>query len=279
MRAKLTKRLVDRIVPAASDVFVWDTVLSGFGMKLTPSGARIYVVQYRLGGRGSLSRRFTIGKRGTLTLDEARSEARKVLGDHAKGQDPVAQKIDARREQIFKLLLITGQRRDEVASMRWRDIDVEQAIWRIPRELNKSRREHVVPLSLLARTILGMCTVESDTLVFPARGNAANHASGFSKAKLRIDRTVVLDPNWRLHDLRRTAASGMARLGAAPHVVEKILNHSSGTISGVAAIYNPHKYLAEKAAALELWSHHVLALTGRKDFPLRKPSGQNSATA
>jgi integrase len=107
--------------------------------------------------------------------------------------------------------------------------------------------------------------------------NGARPVSGFSKAKERLDNHMVQllraefeegrkDPaqaaieGWILHDLRRTAATGMARLNIAPHVVDRILNHVSGTIRGVAAVYNRHAYLQERKAALEAWGRYVKSL-------------------
>ena len=78
----------------------------------------------------------------------------------------------------------------------------------------------------------------------------------FSRAKRRVDQLSGVT-GWRLHDLRRTCVSGMARLGIAPHVADKILNHQSGTISGVAAVYQRHDFLAERQEALERWGIHV----------------------
>ena len=78
----------------------------------------------------------------------------------------------------------------------------------------------------------------------------------FTHAKRRLDQLSGVT-RWRLHDLRRTCVSGMARLGVAPHVADKILNHQSGTISGVAAVYQRHEFLAERRTALDLWGAHV----------------------
>jgi integrase len=83
----------------------------------------------------------------------------------------------------------------------------------------------------------------------------------FSKAKRLLDQLSGVT-GWRLHDLRRTCVSGMARLGIAPHVADKILNHQSGTISGVAAVYQRHEFIAERRAALDLWGAHVSELFG-----------------
>jgi hypothetical protein len=94
-------------------------------------------------------------------------------------------------------------------------------------------------------------------LVFSGDGKTV--FQGYSKAKTRLDRLSGVK-DWTLHDLRRTVVSGMARLGVAPHVADKILNHQSGTISGVAAVYQRHEFLKERERALQLWGDHVQSL-------------------
>ena len=90
--------------------------------------------------------------------------------------------------------------------------------------------------------------------------NETTPVSGFSRAKTRLDALMGDPPEWLLHDLRRTATTGMARLGTAPHVVDKILNHTAGTIRGVAAIYNRYQFEPERKAALEAWARFVESL-------------------
>ena len=155
----------------------------------------------------------------------------------------------------FRLLLVTAQRRDEVASMRWSDINLEQALWTLPRERTKSDRLNELPLSSLAIEILE-AVPRTGEYVFSTTGRTP--ISGYSKAKRRCDKLSGVT-GWRIHDLRRTAASGMARLGIAPHVVEKVLNHANGQISGVAAVYNRHGYTDEKRHALEAWANALTA--------------------
>jgi integrase len=160
---------------------------------------------------------------------------------------------------IQKLLLLTAQRESEVSGMYWSE--VEKRIWTIPRERTKSDRAHVVHLSELAAEIIGALP-RLGTLVFPTRTGSA--ISSFSRAKDRLDslmtaqkREATGDPEaeiagWVLHDLRRTATTVMAeQLKVAPHVADKILNHDSGSIRGVAAIYNRSAYIDERRAALE----------------------------
>src|SRR3954452_705075 len=103
MEAKITKRLVDQVTPAERDLFVWDTGLRGFGLKETPTGSRIYVVQDRMVGRSTLLKRLTIGKHGSpWTADQARTEAEKLLGQVAQGVDPGAE----RKEQLAKAFTV-----------------------------------------------------------------------------------------------------------------------------------------------------------------------------
>jgi integrase len=153
------------------------------------------------------------------------------------------------------LLLLTAQRRGEVTSMRWSDLNFERAVWTVPAAVAKNGRVHEVPLSRTAQDILKRLPrfVGSD-LVFTTTGTTP--ISGFGRVKERLDAMMGVS-DWRFHDLRRTAASGMARIGVAPHVIEKVLNHVSGQISGVAAVYNRHGYFPEKRDALERWAEYV----------------------
>jgi integrase len=180
--------------------------------------------------------------------------------------------------QTFQLLLITGQRRDEVAKMRWEDLDLKSGLWTLPREANKANRLHEVPLSPLALEVLDAAKRTSDTYVFSTNGKTP--ISGFSRSKAKADELAAIHqlqdaghvkptekqiaasmlPDWRLHDLRRTVASNMAKLGVAPHVIEKVLNHSTGANSGVAAVYNRYAYTSEKRMALEVWTQALEAI-------------------
>jgi integrase len=187
---------------------------------------------------------------------------------------------------LFKLLLLTAQRRDEVGGIRWSEIDLDNRIWTLPRQRAKNDRGHEVQLSDAVVDILRSLPRianggnQQDGLVFTTTGRTA--VSGFGNVKKRLDvvmvearrRSALLSedatiPDWRLHDLRRTATTGMARLNIPPHVVDKILNHTGGAIRGVAAVYNRHAYLEERRAALEAWERHVSSLVA--------PAGANVA--
>lgn len=159
---------------------------------------------------------------------------------------------------LVQLLALTGQRRDEVASARWSEVDFDAKVWTLPKERCKNNVAHHVPLSPQALRILENLPriMDDQDFVFTTNGKTA--VSGFSRAKRRLDAALPSDMEpWTFHDLRRTFASGCARLGVAVHVVEAALNHKSGTIRGVAAVYNRYSYNTEKRAALEAWSRFL----------------------
>ncbi len=157
---------------------------------------------------------------------------------------------------LFLILILTAQRRGEVSGMRWDELDFKNKVWTIPKERAKNGKAHMVPLSDEAIKILQSVPrfLHSD-FVFTTTGNTP--VSGHSKIKQRIDAATGVN-GWRIHDLRRTAVSGMASLDVPPHVIEKILNHVSGTISGVVAVYNQYGYDREKRDALNKWATYVM---------------------
>lgn len=157
---------------------------------------------------------------------------------------------------LLKLLLLTGCRLNEVAGMRHGELSEDGETWSIPSQRTKNHREHLVPLPKMARDILKSVDPHGG-LVFTTTGKRP--VSGWSKLKRRLDAETKI-ANWRLHDLRRTAATGMADIGIEPHIIEAVLNHVSGTMAGVAGTYNRAKYLPEKKAALERWANHVESL-------------------
>ena len=155
---------------------------------------------------------------------------------------------------LLKLLLLTGCRREEAAGLRWHELSEDGATWTIPSTRTKNWREHIVPLPSLARAIIaGVQRVEGD-FVFTTTGESS--VSGFSRMKVRLDDLMDIAP-WRIHDLRRTCATGMAQIGIQPHIVEAVLNHVSGSKAGVAGIYNQYSYLPEKTTALARWAAHI----------------------
>ena len=157
---------------------------------------------------------------------------------------------------MVKLLILTGQRRGEVANMTWEEIDFEKRLWTLPRERVKNNRRHEVPLSPEAITVLKQVPRIGDRFVFTTDGKVA--ASDFGKKKRQLTALLPSNmPSFTLHDFRRSAASGMASLGISLPVIEKVLNHTSGSFSGIVSVYQHHNFAAEKRAALEAWGTHV----------------------
>jgi integrase len=174
----------------------------------------------------------------------------------------------------IRLLILTGARRQEVGAMRWSEVDLKPSTWTLPAERAKNGVEHLIPLSAAAATILSNTPRigTTDEFVFTTTGKTA--ISGWSKAKATLD-GQILDlareenphvgpfPHWTIHDLRRTVASGMAGLGISLPVVEKILNHISGSFGGVAGVYQRHSFSVEKREALDRWAAHVAVITNQ----------------
>jgi len=401
-RARINKQTVDAIRPASKDVFVWDDKLAGFGLKATPAGGKVFVFQYRMGGRGAKVRRYTIGKFGPFSPDKARGEAERLAMLVAQGVDPQHQKQERRREAVelafqayldrferdclkvkwksshgdaratldrfavpvlkdkplpnirrsdirdvlapvrdrpasarklfailrrlfnfavaegdiatspldgmepppapnardrwledwelllvwraagalgypfgplIRLLILTGARREEVAALPWEELRQEERLWMLPADRAKNGNANDLHLSSLAyaeiNAIAANKSREDDKwprrgLLFSTTGNSP--VSGFSKAKARLDRAVAnlnkgeaLEP-WKLHDLRRTMATGLQRLGVRFEVTEAVLNHISGARSGVAGVYQRHDWKTEKRAALDAWSAYIEGL-------------------
>lgn len=383
--AKLTKRFIEAQRPMVTTIF-WDTEVHGFGVRISPSLRRTYLLQYREGGAGAPTRRPSIGCHGSpWTVDQARARAREWLAQIAAGQfqgpagrpaaaaprtffaarrefidryakprnrtwqeadrtlgryffdledrdvrtiakgdiyacvdtimkrgrvsqanralaharklfawledqeyvdkNPlhkskmpakeksrdrvlsdfeVAQVLHAAKRigypfgDIVQLLALTGQRRDEVASMRWQEIELRKGLWVVPQDRNKSGRSNIVTLSrCAARLIIRAPKREECELVFTTNGNTA--FSGFSKGKSRLDALSGVK-DWRLHDLRRTIAVGMQRLGVLPAVIEIVLNHENPIGSEIAGIYQRYRYETEVRAALLQWSRHLSGL-------------------
>lgn len=393
----VTKSAVDGLHSGDRDKFLWDAKVPGFGVKVTPKGSKVYLFQYRMGGRGSKVRRYTIGKHGAITADNARTEAKRLAMMVAQGDDPQANKVDQRRIAVdlafpayldrfvsdclkvewkasadeveamlrayalpilqskalpaitrsdvsavlrplkgkpasrsklfailrrlfrwavsegdlkrspmadmetpappkardrylrdwelvlvwnashdlgypfgpmIRLLILTGQRRNEVSDLPWSEISKPDAVWSLPAARAKNGEATDIPLPQLAITELSGVAKRKKKADWPRSGfvfttTGKSPVSGFSRAKTRLDKLVTklnqgeaLEP-WTVHDLRRTLATGMQRLGVRFEVTEAILNHKSGSRAGVAGIYQRHDWGPEKKAALQSWSDHI----------------------
>lgn len=191
--------------------------------------------------------------------------------------------------RAFQFMLVTGQRRTEVGQMKWSELDLRAKVWTLPRERTKADRAHEVPLSDVGLSIINDCPRISD-YVF-ATGRAARDGgeaalAGWSKAKGALDALMLVEAQqlanergeeplaaiagWRLHDLRRTCATNLARLGVDRIVISKLLNHAEG---GVTSVYDRHARDPEKRAAMERWGQRLREIVDGTDgsnvVPLR----------
>jgi integrase len=421
-KAKITKEAVDALQPGKVAVYLWDTEISGFGVKVTPAGHRSYILQYRMGGRDAPTRRFKLGDHGKVTPDAARKMAAQKKLLVTSGKDPMEELRRDRKEEIeahstameaeraarrllvstlvdewvdamtalvgtddgprprtvefysstarkhiipaigdkplpevtkaeframikaipagsqalrrsvhatmsalcgwarkdeligneplllegveapkpvkardrwlsqeelaivwqashalrpvhrvfYRLLILTGQRREEVAGLQWSELDRAAALWTLPAERAKNGRLHLVPLSPLAVAQLDAIAGSQWPRSGPVLSlDGKRSIGGFSKLRKELDEAIdniMADmpnppafPAWRVHDLRRTLATGMQQLGVRFEVTEAILNHVSGSKAGIAAVYQWHDWAAEKRDALNKWAEERIS--------------------
>jgi integrase len=160
---------------------------------------------------------------------------------------------------FIKLLILSGQRLREVSEMEWKEIDLEAKLWTLPGVRAKNSIEHSIPLSDQTVEILkALPRIAGSDFVFTINGR--NPIRGTHLVKRRIDTLAPPMPPWVLHDIRRTVASGMARLGVNLPVIEKLLNHVSGSFAGIVGVYQRHSFADEKRAAMTAWARHVQAI-------------------
>ncbi len=162
---------------------------------------------------------------------------------------------------LIQLLALLGQRRGEVATMRWDDLDLDEGVWRLSSEQTKAARQHIVPLSVRAKEVLeAIPRIDGSDLVLISRTGAA--VASFSTAKKKLDELSGVE-HWRVHDLRRTLATGLRGLRFDRDVVGAVLNHKPQGVT--ARTYDQYDQLDEKRAALEAWARHVDRLVRRQD--------------
>jgi integrase len=165
---------------------------------------------------------------------------------------------------LVRLLILTGQRRAEIGSLAWSEVDLAESVIRLPAERSKNHQAHLIPLAPAARAILGAVPRVGD---FVLGVNSAGFSS-YSHGKVSLDARIAAErkacgrepmPSWTVHDLRRSLSTHMnEQLGVQPHIVEAVLNHISHK-AGPAAVYNRATYENEKRRALDLWADHVMA--------------------
>ena len=447
-KAPITKRTVDASQPGDVEYIVWDDggkeTVKGFGLKVTPAGSKVYLYQYRLARPGMAEKtnpkKYTIGKHGNLTPDQARARAKELAAMVDRGVDPRQAELDAvaaldeaqrladeqakldgellfekvaadwladyeehhrpstvgqakvsvnkylapklsgkpmpsikkadiqavidaipvkqkaTRQQVYayasilwrwalqkdkvhdnpvpnmakppvpekrnrvltedelaivwkaaltlrepfgsfyRLLILTGQRREEVGGMDWAELNRANASWIIPEDRAKNGHAHYVPLApaVIAEldSIAGLAhqkkkVDQKEAGAWPIYGpvismSGKHTLSCFSQAKLELDEAIVklsagfqTISAWRVHDLRRTFATGLQKLGVRLEVTEAILNHISGSKAGVAGVYQLYDWADEKAEALATWAATVFALAkGHRPDQFRSGTGK-----
>jgi integrase len=170
--------------------------------------------------------------------------------------------------QVIRMLILTGARRDEVGRTRWQEIDEDCRLWTLSAERTKNAREHKIPLSPQAWALIdARPRFAGCSFVFSVDGKGP--VNNWSKVKRRISAKAGIPADtWRLHDLRRTAASGMQKLGVPVPVIERALNHTSGTFRGIVGVYQQHDYADEVRVALQRWADRVEEIVGGKPAKL-----------
>jgi integrase len=200
----------------------------------------------------------------------AKEQARdRILSDtEIKALWTACDAISAPAGPAVKLLLLTGQRCSEVIGMKRSEISGD--VWTLPPQRTKNKQRHEVPLSAQALVIIETIPAIDDDYVFTT--SETKRLGNMSRAKAALDAQMQPKEGWVLHDLRRTAASGMAKLGIRLPVIEKCLNHKSGTFRGIVGVYQRHDFAAEKRDALQRWADYVDQIVGgepAKVVPLR----------
>jgi integrase len=192
---------------------------------------------------------------GTGKADEGGSRERVLSPDelrklwHSLGDDPFS--------NILRLLLLTGARRTEIGLLRWSEIDLAKKQINLPASRVKNGRDHCLPLSVQALAIIDRLPRRNSTdYLFGKRSGF----SDYGRAKQELDKRLNIAP-FRLHDLRRSAATYMAEIGVLPHIVEACLNHQSGHKAGIAGTYNRAKYEPEMRSALQRYADWLDQIT------------------
>ena len=194
---------------------------------------------------GVSKRKVEIPRDRTLTTDELTALWRAI------------EELPQLPQAYFRVVLLTGARRNEVRGMAWPELDLDEGLWRLPAERNKSGRPFDIPLSPpVVETLRALPRI--GPMIFALDGKRPMTLHQLIE---RVRRDAGLH-DVRLHDLRRTLRTGLAELGVSFEVAERVLNHA---MSGLQAVYNRHNYMAEKRTALALWAEHVLSLAAKRE--------------
>jgi integrase len=234
--------------------------------------AAVLATQRKHGANVAALARSTLGSFFTWSLQQGLCESNPVIGTRQPKTGEPRSRVLTNSElvaiwkacrdddygKIVRSLICTGCRRREIGGMKFAEWDAEQGTWTIPPERSKNGRAHTLPLMpLMLEIIRSVPCMATREHLFGTRSSAGFCTWAQGKAELDARSGVS---NWRVHDIRRTVASGLADLGVMPHVIEQILNHQSGHKRGVAGVYNRSSYEREVRSALALWEGHLRAL-------------------
>jgi integrase len=196
-----------------------------------------------------------------LSVPHKTSSRARVLTDaELRAVWHAADKIGKNFGTITKLLILTGQRRGEIGGLREENIDLKNHIICLKPEQVKNNHEHSFPISALAASLLSRVSMNTSKPLFPARGKATPY-NNWQYSKLRIDKLSGVK-DWTLHDLRRTFATRLSELGTSPHVVERLLNHVTGSLSPIALVYNRARYMDQMREAVGKWEAELSNIIG-----------------
>ncbi len=236
-----------------ADVTRSDIMEAFTNLKSRPSEAQHAFIAMRTMMNWAVRRGFLEASPVPSLRFKASSRARILTDDELKAVWGRAVEIGYPYGIMVQLLILTGQRRGEIAGLRksW----IKDGWITLPEGFAKNKREHRIPLGKASKNLIDNIQSKTD-LLFPARGRTDVPFSGWSKSKREFDKGLGFT-DYTLHDLRRTFSSNMARLAIPIHVTEKLLNHVSGTVSGVAAVYNRHSYSDEMRSAIAAYDDHL----------------------
>ena len=194
---------------------------------------------------------------GIKAPTQATSRDRVLSDDEIRRLWQAADSLDSRAGTCVKLLVLTGQRRGEIAKLKWAELDGDVLL--LPPSRMKGKAAHALPLPKQAVTLI---------TAMPRVGEyvfGRHPVARFDLIKRALDaRMGAATPKWVTHDIRRSVASGLARLGVQLPVIEKILAHRSGTFKGIVGVYQKHSFLPEMQIAMQRWADHVDQLVGGK---------------
>ena len=228
-------------------------------LKQTPSEQRHALTAIGTFFRWSIRRRYLSNNPASGMMLAPRPARQRVLSADEIAAVWQASQDDHPFDKIVRLCILLGQRRGEIGLLRAEYVKWTDRTITLPPQIVKNNRAHTFPFGPMAEDILR--TLPKEGHLFPGRYDPEASFQGWYKCKAELDAKLEDVEPWTLHDLRRTFATNLAALGVPPHVVEKLLNHATGTISGVAAIYNRYKFMDEMREAIVKWEHRLAQLT------------------